>query len=141
MQDEACRSDDAVATFLLRAGQPREKFVGYVLAQANLAEALARDGKPLLALERTDGVLGTRRVVRKLEGRHLRIVDFAKVVIEPRHLEPVGVRRHHAPRDEIVERRTPEYGLLTACIHRHVAADARCVGRGWIDCKYQTGSL
>ena len=47
VQDEARRRDDAVAAFLLHAGQTGEKLVGHVLAQPGLAKALARDRQRL----------------------------------------------------------------------------------------------
>ena len=51
----------------------------------------------------------------------------------PRDLEPLGIGRHHPPRDEVVERRPPQHRLLAAGVHRDVAADARRVGRRRVD--------
>src|SRR5450759_4788193 len=43
VQDEARRGDDAVAAFLLDAGQARQEFVGDILAQSCLAECAASE--------------------------------------------------------------------------------------------------
>ena len=47
VQDEACRGDQAVATFLLDARQAGEELVGDVLAESGLAETAAGDGEDL----------------------------------------------------------------------------------------------
>ena len=60
-------------------------------------------------------------------------MDLSEIVIAACHLEPVGIGRHHPPRDEVVERRAPQHRLLPARVHRDVAADARRVGGGGID--------
>ena len=61
--------DQAVAAFLLDAGQAREELVGHVLAQAFLAEGVARDLQPLGA-----HAASCRRPAKylQLEGRHRR---------------------------------------------------------------------
>ena len=41
VQDKACRRDDAVATFLLNAGQAAQEFVGDILAKSGLSECTA----------------------------------------------------------------------------------------------------
>ena len=73
------------------------------------------------------------RVPDELEGRDGRVVDLAEVVVDARHLEPARVGRHHPPRQEVVERRAPQHGLLAARVHRDVAADARGVGGRRVD--------
>jgi hypothetical protein len=55
-------------------------------------------------------------------------VDFAEVVIEAGHLEPVPLRIDHPPPREIVDGRAPEHRFLAAGIHCDVAADAAGVG-------------
>ena len=135
MDDPARRRDDAVAAFLLDAGETTEKFVGDVLAEPRLAEDRAGNFQPFGAqhlrrfralppvfpgeLERGDGC----------------IVDPAAVVPDARHFEPVALRVDHAPPGEVVERGAPQHGLLAAGIHRDIAADDRCVGRRRIDCE------
>jgi len=51
-------------------------------------------------------------------------VDFSQVVVQALDLLPVRVRRNHAPRQQIVQRRTPQYRLLATGVHRDIAADA-----------------
>ena len=51
VHDPARAGDQAVAAFLLDAGQAGEELVGDVLAQAFLAEGAAGDVQPLGALE------------------------------------------------------------------------------------------
>ena len=64
-------------------------------------------------------------------------MNLAEVVIEARDIQPVAIRIHHAPAGEIVERGTPQHGLLAAGIHGDVTADAGGFGRCRIDRKYE----
>ena len=52
-------------------------------------------------------------------------MDLAQVVIEPLDLQPVAVGGHHAPGNQIIERRAPQHRLLAAGVHGDVAADGR----------------
>ena len=127
VQDEGRRGDEAVAAFLLHAGEPREELVGHVLAEALLAQALALDLEHLLALRRH----AVRCVAREAEARARGVVDAAAVVPDALHVEPLAVGGDHAPGSEVVQCRAPQHGLLAARVHRDVAADARGVrGRG-----------
>ena len=93
VHDPARAGDEAVAAFLLDAGQAGEEFVGDVLAQAFLAEAAAGDVEPFGAFElRPRGV-----EIAQLEAGQVDVVDLAQVVVQPRHLEPFGLGRDHAP--------------------------------------------
>ena len=77
----------------------------------------------------------------ELEARSRGVVDFAEVVIEARHLEPVPLRVDHAPPGEIVDGRAPQHRFLAAGIHRNVAADATRIGRRRIDGEYEAVAL
>ncbi len=125
VQDPDCRSDDAVAAFLLHAGQAGEKLVGDVLAQAGLAEGAARDGQHLFAHHGS-------AVAQVLDAKcdRLLLVDLAQIVVDPLHLQPRALRVHHPPRSQVVERRPPQHGLFATGIHGDVAADAGGIGRG-----------
>ena len=87
VQDEARRGDDAVAAFLLDAGQAGQELVGDILAQPGLAETRAGNfenlrfafGRPAVARVALDG---------KPRDRH--IVDLAEVVIEALDVHPFG---------------------------------------------------
>ncbi len=124
VQDESRTDDDAVAAFLLHAGEPREELVGDVLAEPGLAEGAAGDRQRLGARD-GDAV---RCLPLEREARLGRVVDLAQVVIEAGDVEPLRIGRHHAPRRQVVERRPPQHGLLAARVDRDVAADARRVG-------------
>ena len=134
VQDPHRRGDDAVAAFLLHAGQAGQELVGDVLAQPGLAEGSARDRQELLR-ELAAGIIQTLQP----ESRGFLVVDPAQVVADALDLQPVAVRRHHLPRGEVVERRAPEHGLLAARIHGDVAADAGGVGRGRVAGEHQAG--
>jgi len=138
MEDEARRGDEAVAAFLLDARQAGEKLVGDVLAEAGLAEAAAGDGEDFRRSLRRPAVRGE---AADLEGGEGSVVDLAEVVVEADDLDPVGIRGDHAPRCQVVERGAPQYRLLAAGVHRHVAADGRGIGRGRVDREYQPGGL
>src|SRR5688500_14814291 len=135
MQYEARRDDDAVGALLLDPGQAGEEFVAHVLSQALLAEVGARDlenffPQQLLAAQ-----------VFKPELRAACIMDLAEVVLEALDLEPLALRRDHAPPGQVVDRGSPQHRLLAPGIHRYIAADAGSVGRGRIDGEYQPGVL
>jgi hypothetical protein len=125
VQDPNRRGDQAVAAFLLHAGQTGEELVGDVLAQAGLAESAAGDGEELLAFDAA--VVGE---VLDAEGGGFLLVDLAQVVADAFDFQPAAVGIHHAPRGQVVQRRAPQHGLLAAGIHGDVAADAGGVGRG-----------
>jgi hypothetical protein len=135
VQHEAGARDQAVAAFLLDSGEAGEEFVGDVLAEARLAKRCAGNRERLLALDGSaiGGVVGA------LECRHRRIVDLAEVGVDARDLEPARIRRHHLPRQQVVEGGAPQDGFLAAGVHRDVAADARRVGRRRIDREHETG--
>jgi hypothetical protein len=82
VHDPARAGDQAVAAFLLDAGQAGQELVGDVLAQAFLAEHAAGNVQPLGALQ----PLAAGVEVAQLEARHLDVVDLAEVVVEPHHL-------------------------------------------------------
>jgi len=79
-------------SFWMPAG--RRELVGDVLAEAGLAEAAAGDGEDF---RRALAVLpsAAKRGFRRWRGG---VVDLAAVVVKPRNLDPVGVRRDHLPR-------------------------------------------
>ena len=137
MQHEAGAGDHAVAAFLLDAGQAGQELVGDVLAEARLPKRRPGNRQRLAPLDgRAVGC-----VENELEGRACRIVDLAEVMVDARDLEPAGVGRHHAPRQQVVERGAPQHRFLAAGVHRDVAADARRVGGGRIDGEHETCRL
>ena len=77
VQDEACRGDDAVAAFLLDAGQAGQKFVGHILAQACFAECTAGDGQDFGCAM---GGLAIRFEAADAEARAGDIVYLAQIV-------------------------------------------------------------
>ncbi|MNV08932.1 hypothetical protein D3C71_994100 [compost metagenome] len=129
--------DQAVAALFLDARQAREELVGHVLAEALLAEGAARNIEALGAQLR----LAVGGVVLQLEHGALGVVDLAQVVADAGHFEPFGLRRDHAPRGEVVQRRAPEHGLLAAGVHGDVAADARGLGGGRVDREHEARAL
>ena len=68
-------------------------------------------------------------------------MDFSKVVVDPADLEPFCIRRHHAPRHQVVQRGSPQHGFFAACVHRHVAADGRGIGRSRVNSEHQPGGV
>ena len=122
MQDEFRRRDETVAAFLLDARDAREKLVRHVLAEARFAQRASRHADDFRLLQR---LVGTLLVADYPEFDLLLQMDLAQVVVQPLDLQPVAVRGHHAPGDQIVERRAPEHGLLAAGVHGDVAADGR----------------
>ena len=82
-----------------------------------------------------------RREAPQPEARVFDVVYATQVVIDPLDLEPLGLRRHHAPGREIVDCGSPEHRFLSARVHCDVAADRRGVGGGRIDCEYEPGGL
>ena len=125
VQDEARRGDDPVGPFLLHTGQAGENLVGDILAKASLPERAAR----YLDVAFFDQLPAVGRITTNTEGSLLRVVDLAQIVIDPFNFQPLGVRRHHAPGGQVVDRRSPQNRFLAAGIHRDVAADTRGVGR------------
>jgi hypothetical protein len=137
VHDPARAGDQAVAAFLLDAGQAGQELVGDVLAQAFLAEHAARDLQPLGALQ----LLAAGVEVAQLEASHVHVVDLAQVVVQAHHLQPGGLRRDHLPAGQVVERGAPEHGLLAAGVHGDVAADAAGLGAGGVDGEDVAGTL
>ncbi len=133
----AAAGDEAVAALLLDARQTREELVGHVLAEAFLAEGAAGNVEALGA----QLGLAVGRKVLQLEQGALGVVDLAQVVADARDFEPLSLRRDHAPRGEVVECGAPQHGLLSASVHRDVAADARGLRRGRVDCEHEARAL
>ena len=129
--------DQAVGAFLLDAGQTRQELVRHVLAQSFLAESAARNIQAFGA--QVSLAVGFK--VFELEAGHLGVVNLAQVVVQTRDFQPLCVGRHHAPRHEIVQRRTPENGFLATRIHGDIATDARCLDGSGIHRKDKTASL
>ncbi len=140
VQDPARAGDDAVAAFLLHAGQTGQELVGDVLAQTFLAEGAAFDGECLGAQQ-----LGADRRIAveplQLERDDGRVVDLAEVMVQALDFQPVAVRIDHAPPGQVVQRGAPQHGLLAARVHGDVAADARGVDRGRVHGEDEAGFL
>ena len=137
VHDPAAAGDQAVAAFLLDAGQARQELVGDVFPQAFLAEGAAGDVELFGAQVR----LAVGCVVVQLEAGHLDVVDLAQVVVDANHFQPFGVGRDHAPRGQVVERGAPQHGFLAAGVHGDVAAHARGLGRGRVHGEHIAGAL
>ena len=120
VHDPAGAGDQAVAAFFLDAGQAAQKLVGDVLAQAFLAKGSAGNVEPLGAHRR----LAVGFKVVELKTRRLDVVNLAQVVVQANHLQPLRVRRDHAPGGQIVQRRAPEHSFFAAGVHGDVAANA-----------------
>ena len=134
VQNEARRGDDAVAAFLLDAGQSGQEFVGYIFAQSGLAEFAAGNLQYLRFAVRR---LAIRFKAADAEARHVHIMDLAEVVIQPFDRHPQTVRRDHLPRSQIVQRGTPQHGLLAARVHGHIAANAAGIRRSRVHREHQ----
>ena len=80
-------------------------------------------------------------LVCQLEHGLARVVDLAEVMTNALDFEPVALGIDHAPPRKVVDCRAPQHGLLTAGVHCDIAADARCVGRCWIDCEHVAGTF
>ena len=124
--------DEAIAALFLDTRQARQELVGHVLAQAFLAEGLARDVQAFGAQRR----LAVGGEILQLEAGHFGVVDLAQVVVQARHLQPLRLGRHHAPTGQVVQRRAPQHGFLAARVHGDVAANARGLGTGRVHGKH-----
>ena len=62
-------------------------------------------------------------------------------MIDSHHFQPVAVRCHHAPRQQIVQRRSPKHRFFATGIHRDIAANTGRIRRRRITGKYQTGII
>ena len=121
MQHETRRGDDTVAAFLLDRWQSGQELVSDVLAKAGAAKGRAR--------HRQYSGLGNSCFAIRLEAADAEthfflFVDLSEVVIQALDLQPVRIRRNHAPRHKIVQCRTPQHRFLATGVHRDIAADA-----------------
>ncbi len=94
MQDEARRGDDAVAAFLLDAGQAGQEFVGDILAQSGLAECAAGYRENFRRAMRRFAV---SFITVDAKSRVCHIMDLAEVVFQPFDIHPQTIWRDHAP--------------------------------------------
>ena len=133
VQHKRGAGDDAVRTFLLHAGQATQEFVGNVLAQSDFAEFAACN------FQRFGFQHRFAIVVQRVDMEHSSffVVDFAEIVTHALHLHPLSLRIDHFPPRQIVQRCAPQHGFFAACVHGHVATDARCVRRSGIHGKHQ----
>ena len=139
VQHPARRGDQAVAAFLLHAGQ-----AGRNLSVTSLPRPSLRNTRPAISSvsvlsRRSPGL--PRPSNREFEARHVHVVDLAHVVGQARDFEPVAVRIDHAPPGQIVQRGAPQHGLLAARVHGDVAAHAGRLGRGRIHREHEAGGL
>ena len=118
-------------------GRPARNLSVTSLPRPSLRKVRAGDVQPLGALE----LLAAGVEVLQLEAGHRHVVDLAQVVVQPRHLQPLGLGRDHAPAGQVVQRRAPQHGLLAAGVHGDVAADAAGLGRGRVDREHMAGAL
>ena len=122
VHDPARAGDQAVAAFLLDAGQAGEELVGDVLAQAFLAEGACR-GCPAARCAPASCRRRRSSCSSKLATSASWILPrlwFRRVDLQP--LAPRGVTMRQ--RGQVVQRRAPQHGLLAAGVHGDVAADA-----------------
>ena len=85
VQDETRRSDDAVATFFLDAGQAGQKFVGDIFAQAFFAERAAGNDEYFRRAVRCLAILLEAADAEAGRGG---IVNLAEIVVQPLHIHP-----------------------------------------------------
>ena len=137
VHDPARAGNQTVATLFLDTGQAAQELVGHVLAQAPLAESGAGNVE-LLGTQQRLAVSGE---ILQLKARQFDVVDLAEVVPQTRHFQPLGLRRHHAPARQIVQRGAPQNGFLAAGVHGNVAANAGGLGRRRVHGKNKTGAL
>ena len=128
MQDEGGGGDHAVTALFLYAGKPAEELVGDILAESVLAECAARDFQCLGAYQ---GFVAGSSPAEVESDRRL-FMNLAEIVIDAHHFEQISLRRHHSPGGEVVQRRSPQHGLLAAGIHGDIAADGASILRGGI---------
>src|SRR3954469_24593270 len=97
VQYPPCRSDDAVAPFLLHTGQAAQELVGDIFAQSCLTKLPALDSNTL----GTQRPSFLRRLISifpdKFERCYVNLVDLAAVVSASRDLEPIPLGVDHAP--------------------------------------------
>jgi len=128
VQDPAGGRDNAVAAFLLHAGQSLQVLIRNVLAETGFAEQGTREIQRFTAQHlRLIGILAAV-LHDDLKHHVLLAVDLAEIVIHAGDFKPVAVRVHHAPPGEVINRGAPEHGLLAAGVFRDVAAYAGAVG-------------
>ena len=140
VQYPAGSDDDAVGAFLLDARHAAEEFVGDILAQADLAAGGTGQGERFFI----EQFLAARIKTAQAEFHLFLLMDLAEVVVETFDFQPVAVRIDHSPPGQVVERGTPQHGLLAAGVHGDVAADAGGRSRGRVhgkDAASQRGSL
>src|SRR5580693_8724141 len=89
MQDPARAGDDAVAAFLLYARQAAQKFISDILAEPDLAEALAGNREPLFAQDARPIRALLAVFPDQLKNRGLDFMNLAEVVAHARDFEPV----------------------------------------------------
>ena len=138
VQNEARRGDDAIATFLLDTRQTGEEFVRYIFTQPEFAKLAAGYFHYLRYAVRC---LAICFKAANAKTRPVHIMNLAEVVLQPFHGHPQTIRRNHLPRHQIVQCRTPQYGLLATRIHGDVAANAASVRRGRIHREHQIFSF
>ena len=129
--------DQAVASFFLNARKTTQKLVSDVLAKAFLAERLAGNVEPL----RADRRLAVGLEVLQLKTGQLGIMDLSHVVVKSCDFQPFGLRSHHAPTGQVVQRRAPQHGFFATRVHGNVATNTGRFGRGRVHCKDKTGAL
>ena len=136
----ARRRDQAVAPLFLDTGKACQELVGHVLAKPRLAKAHAIDLDDLAAQQAL--ACGMRAVEPlEFEANQPRLVNLAKVVIQPGDVKPVAIGIHHAPPGEVIQGGAPQHRFLAAGVHGDVAAHTRSLGRGRIDSEYVTRVL
>jgi len=117
--------DQAVAAFLLDAGQAAQELVGDVLAQAFFAKAGAGNVQPL----------GAQQACVPSASKYCssKLATPASWILPRLWLRRVtsshcGLGRDHAPAGQVVQRRAPQHGLFAARVHGNVAANATGLG-------------
>ena len=138
VQDEARRGDEAVAAFLLDAGQAGEELVGDVLAEPGLAEAAAGDGRGFPArpwrscrprakrLDRESAPVSTSWILPRLWSRRLTSSQSASGV----------TMRQDARLSSAVPHST---AFLPPAFMATLPPMQRGVGRGRVDREHQAG--
>ena len=129
--------DQAVTTFFLNTGQAAQKLVGHVLAQALFAERRTRNVQALGAQRG----LAVSLEILQLEAGNVGVMDLAHVVVDAGHLQPLGLRCHHAPAGQVVQRGAPQHGFFAPGIHGDVAANTRRLSRGGVHREHKTAPL
>ena len=131
MQDKCGLGNKTIGALFLNTRKPTHSLACHIFAKTFTPEN--RAGK-------IQHLFGNRAAIQargpgQLENHLFFVVQLTHIVVQTLHFQPVAIRSHHLPTQQVIYTCSPKQRMFSTCIGSHVTANSTCPQTGRIGCK------